>query len=103
MEGITLQNITEEDARKRLQKRGHISFVKLTLPPNQSKAMHSHPYDADIIVMQGGIKVVASGQEHNLGPGDEFQLDSGIMHTEETGNNGAVIMAAKATETTPLE
>tara|TARA_Y100000588_G_C13973522_1_gene804045 strand:+ start:746 stop:907 length:162 start_codon:yes stop_codon:yes gene_type:complete len=50
--------------------------------------------------MQGGIKIVTDGEEYNLGPGDEFQLDSGIMHTEETGDKGAVILAAAAAETT---
>ena len=95
-----MQNISEEEARNRLQERGHSNVVKVTLPPNQAKATHSHPYDADVIVMQGNIKIVTDGREYNLGPGDEFQLDSGIMHTEETGGNGVVILAAAAKEAT---
>ncbi|MBT07101.1 MAG: hypothetical protein CMM32_09360, partial [Rhodospirillaceae bacterium] len=66
-------------------------------------ATHSHPYDADVIIMQGNIKIVTDCREYNLRPGDEFQLDSGIMHTEETGGKGVVILAAVAKEATPTK
>ena len=98
-----MQSISEEEARNRLQERGHSNVVKLTLPPNQAKATHSHPYDADVLVMPGNIKIVTDCQEYNLRPGDEFQLDSGIMHTEETGGKGVVILAAVAKEVTPTK
>ena len=95
-----MKDITEEEARNRLQERGHSNVLKYTLPANQAKESHSHPHDADVIVITGNIKIVTTTQEYNLGPGDEFQLDSGIMHTEETGGNGVVILAAAAKEAT---
>ena len=90
---------TEEEARNRLQERGHSNILKYTLPANQAKESHSHPHDADVIVITGNIKIVTTTQEYNLGPGDEFQLDGGTMHAEEVGDKGVVLLAAKPTDT----
>ena len=96
---MTLKDITEEEARNRLQERGHSNILKYTLPANQAKESHSHPHDADVIVITGNIKIVTNSQEYNLGPGDEFQLDGGTMHSEEVGDKGVVLLAAKPTDT----
>ena len=96
---MTLKDITEEEARNRLQERGHSNILKYTLPANQAKESHSHPHDADVVVITGNIKIVTTTQEYNLGPGDEFQLDGGTMHSEEVGDKGVVLLAAEPTDT----
>jgi quercetin dioxygenase-like cupin family protein len=91
-------SVTEQEARAILFARGHRNIVTVTRPENYTKDKHEHPYEADIIIISGSMKIMVSDKEYNLNSGDEFQLKAGTKHTEFTGEGGAVFLAAQPEE-----
>ena len=89
-----MKKITEQEAIDILHKRGHPSTQTYRLAAKQTKELHSHPYDADAILISGQFIVMTRDQEYKLGPGDEIQLAAGTMHSEEVGNTDVVLVAA---------
>ena len=90
-----MKNITELEARAILSERGHKNIVALTLPKGDVKDTHEHPFDADFVVVSGSIKIVVADKEYNLTPGDEFQLGTGIEHSEFMGEDGVTLVSAR--------
>ena len=89
-----MKEMTEQEAMDVLSGRGHTSIQTYTLPAKQIKESHNHPHDADAIVVTGNIKIITDDREYNLGPGEEIQLAAGVMHSEEVGDDGVVLVAA---------
>ena len=90
-----MKNITEQEARAILSERGHKNIVTLTLPKGDVKDTHEHPFDVDLVVVSGNIKIVVADKEYNLTPGDDFQLGAGIQHSEFMGEHGVVLVSAR--------
>ena len=90
-----MKHLTEKTAKKILSERGHKNIVTVTLPKGHVNDLHDHPFDADTVIIAGSIKIVVSDKVYNLNPGDEFQLDAGIKHSEFVGNNGVTLVAAR--------
>ena len=88
-------DVTEQEARAILFARGHRNIVTVTRPKNYTKDKHEHPYEADIVIISGSMKIMVSDKEHNLSSGDEFQLKAGTKHSEFTGEDGVVFLAAQ--------
>tara|TARA_B100000315_G_scaffold167292_1_gene155830 strand:- start:2057 stop:2347 length:291 start_codon:yes stop_codon:yes gene_type:complete len=89
-----LKNITEREARAILSERGHKNIVTFTFPKGDVKEAHEHPFDSDIVIVSGSIKIVVADKEYNLAPADEFQLGAGIKHSEFMGEDGVTVVAA---------
>ena len=89
-----MKNITEQEARVILSERGHKNIVTFTFPKGDVKEAHEHPFDSDVVIVSGSIKIVVADEEYNLAPGDEFQLGAGIKHAEFTGEDGVTMVAA---------
>ena len=90
-----MKNITEQEARVILSERGHKNLVTVTFPKNDVKDAHEHPFDVDLVVVSGNIKIVVADKEYNLIPGDDFQLGAGIQHSEFMGEDGVVLVSAR--------
>ena len=90
-----MENITELEARAILSERGHKNIVTLTLPKEDVTDTHKHPFDGDIVIVSGSIKIVVADKEYNLTPGDEFQLGAGIEHSEVIGEDGVTLVSAR--------
>ena len=90
-----MKNITGLEARAILSERGHKNIVTLTLPKGDVKDTHEHPFDGDIVIVSGSIKIVVADKEYNLTPGDEFQLGAGIEHSEVIGEDGVTLVSAR--------
>ena len=90
-----VKTITEQEAKAILLERGHKNIVTLTLPKGDVKDTHEHPFDGDIVIVSGSIKIVVDDKEYNLTPGDEFQLGSGIEHSEVIGEDGVTLVSAR--------
>ena len=90
-----MKTITEQDAKTILSERGHENIVTLTLPKGDIKDTHEHPFDGDIVIVSGSIKIVVADKEYNLTPGDEFQLGAGIKHSEFMGDDGVILVSAR--------
>ena len=89
-----MKNITEQEARAILSERGHKNIVTFTFPKGDVKEAHEHPFDSDVVIVSGSIKIVVADKEYNLAPGDEFQLGAGIKHSEFMGEDGVTLVAA---------
>ena len=89
-----VKTITEQEAKAILLERGHKNIVTFTFPKGDVKEAHEHPFDSDIVIVSGSIKIVVADKEYNLAPGDEFQLGAGIKHSEFMGEDGVTLVAA---------
>ncbi len=89
-----MKNNTEQEARAILLKRGHKNIVTFTFPKEGVQEAHEHPFDSDVVIVSGSIKIVVADKEYNLAPGDEFQLGAGIKHSEFMGEDGVTLVAA---------
>ena len=93
--GQASTSITKREAIRILSERGHEKVVTITLPGGHSKETHDHPRDSDIVIISGNIRIVTDIREYNLRPGDEFQLDAHIKHSEFVGVGGVTLVAAR--------
>ena len=90
-----MKNITEPDAKEILSGRGHRNVVTVTFPKGHVMDTHEHPFDADIVIVSGSIKILVGDKEYNLTSGDEFQLGAGIEHSEFIGEEGVTLLSAR--------
>ena len=89
-----VKTITEQEAKAILLERGHKNIVTFTFPKGDVKEAHEHPFDSDVVIVSGSIKIVVADKEYNLAPGDAFQLGAGIKHSEFMGEDGVTLVAA---------
>jgi quercetin dioxygenase-like cupin family protein len=55
-----------------------------------TNAMHTHPFDARILVLEGGFGLTVEGSDLVLyGPGESFSVPSGTVHQETFPAGGA--------------
>ena len=89
-----MKNITEQEARAILSERGHKNIVTFTFPKGGVKEAHEHPFDSDVVIVSGSIKIVVADKEYNLAPSDEFQSGAGMKHSEFVGEDSVTLVAA---------
>ena len=90
-----MKNITEPGAKEILSGRGHRNVVTVTFPKGHVIDTHEHPFDADIVIVSGSMKILVGDKEYNLTSGDEFQLGAGIEHSEFIGKEGVRLVSAR--------
>ena len=90
-----MKTITEQEAKAILLERGHKNIVTFTFPKGDVKEAHEHPFDSDVVIVSGSIKIVVADKKYNLTPGDEFQLGAGIEHSEVIGEDGVTLVSAR--------
>jgi quercetin dioxygenase-like cupin family protein len=61
--------------------------------PNTSYPEHAHPQREARIVLEGRMTVRAGGREHELGPGDRFDIAANERHTATVGSDGVHYIA----------
>ena len=89
-----MKTITEQEPNAFLLERGHKNIVTFTFPKGDVKEAHEHPFDSDVVIVSGSIKIVVADQEYNLAPGNEFQLGAGMKHSEFVGEDGVTLVTA---------
>ena len=87
--------INRDLEKKKLEDKGHKNIVEVSWPQNHINEKHSHPWDAEIIVLYGNIKVMVENKEYLLKPGDEFKLKADIEHSEFVGDEGVTFLSVK--------
>ena len=65
-------------------------------------AEHSHPFNAEAVVVAGEMWLARSGRVEHLLPGDTFVLAPNERHDERYGPDGATYWVARTSATTPL-
>jgi mannose-6-phosphate isomerase-like protein (cupin superfamily) len=63
--------------------------------PNKVVETHSHPFDADAVVMQGEMWLTCGDNTCHLKSGDTFSLASGVLHAERYGPQGTTYWVAR--------
>ncbi len=78
-----------------LKNKGYKNLVELSLPKGHINKLHSHHWDADIIITSGSIRVIVDEKEYKLKEGDSFQVKAGKDHIEYVGDEGVTIISAR--------
>lgn len=69
--------------------RGFDEVVARSWAPGEDVATHSHPFDADALVVAGEMWLTVDGVTRHLRPGDRFAIAAGTPHEERYGADGA--------------
>jgi quercetin dioxygenase-like cupin family protein len=69
--------------------RGFDTVVEREWPPDMVVDVHSHPFEAQAIVVRGEMWLTVDGVTRHLQPGGTFSLAAGIRHSERYGAVGA--------------
>ena len=56
---------------------------------------HSHPFDAEAVVVQGEMWLNVAGRDWHLLPGSTFKLPAGTPHAERYGPQGATFWVGR--------
>ncbi len=82
---------TFDQFRSQVLARGADEVIERAWTSNQVVEKHTHPFDADALVVQGEMWLDVEGQgERRLVAGDTFNLTRGTPHAERYGAEGAV-------------
>lgn len=71
-----------------LAREGFSELVTVERAPNDGMEMHTHPFEAKALILDGEISIVAGGTESVYRTGSIFHLQAGEPHTERYGPNG---------------
>ena len=71
--------------------RGFDEVLERRWPPGQVLERHTHPFDADALVVEGEMWL----DDRHIPAGGRFQLPRGTPHTERYGPQGAVYWVAR--------
>lgn len=63
--------------------------------PDTVVETHTHPFDAEAVVVQGEMWLSGEEGSRRLGPGDTFVLPRGTPHAERYGHEGATYWVAR--------
>lgn len=59
-------------------------------------APHTHPFAARALMVQGEMWLTVGESARHLLPGDTFELDRGVLHSERYGPEGATYWVARS-------
>ena len=63
--------------------------------PGQVVATHSHPFDANALVVEGEMWLQVGDQTQHIAAGGTFELARGTPHSERYGSEGTVYWVAR--------
>ena len=81
--------------RDRQLARGFDEVLERTWSPSTVLEEHTHPFDADAVVVQGEMWLRVGTDERRLLPGDTFVLARDTPHAERYGPDGATYWVAR--------
>jgi quercetin dioxygenase-like cupin family protein len=79
---------------QQMQEQGYETVV-VERPANGSMDVHTHPFEARALILDGEITIVAEGKTQFCRAGEIFQLGANIPHTETYGPTGVRYIAAR--------
>jgi quercetin dioxygenase-like cupin family protein len=74
---------------------GATEVLERVWQPGAVVQTHTHPFDADALLVAGEMWLEVAGEERHLGPGETFQLARGVPHSERYGDQGATLWVAR--------
>ena len=86
--------MTPEAFERQMRQQGFETVV-VERPANGSLDLHTHPFEARALVLEGEITIVSEGRTQFCKAGEMFQLDANLPHTESYGPAGVRYLAAR--------
>jgi quercetin dioxygenase-like cupin family protein len=86
--------MNQQEFEQLMQKEGFETVV-VERPANGSLDLHTHPFAARALILDGEITIVAEGRTQHCRTGDTFALDANIPHTEVYGPTGVRYVAGR--------
>lgn len=83
------------DFRAAALARGFQEVLERRWEPGTITGEHSHPFDADALVVQGEMWLTVNGVTEHLVSGGRFRVEAGTPHEEVYGPEGAVYWVAR--------
>ena len=90
---MTLPTFAEFEATQRA--RGCDEVIVREWAADQVVGSHSHPFDADGLVVAGNFWLTVNDRTRELRAGDTFQLARGVVHDERYGPQGATFWVGR--------
>ncbi len=63
--------------------------------PCAPNPMHTHDFDARLLVLEGAFTLTLEDGPHTYRPGESFSVPAGTMHSEGFGPDGCAYVAGK--------
>jgi quercetin dioxygenase-like cupin family protein len=79
----------------RMRAQGYDEVLERRWEPGQVVATHSHPFDAQAVVVQGELWLSVGEATAHIVPGGGFEIGRGTPHAERYGNEGATFWVAR--------
>ena len=86
--------MTPEEFEQQMRQQGYETVV-VERPANGSLDLHTHPFEARALILEGEITIVCEGRTQFCRAGELFQLDANMPHTETYGPQGVKYIAAR--------
>ena len=78
-----------------LKAEGFAEAISRSLPAGQATPVHSHEFDAKVLVTAGEFTMERDGIATTHRPGDMFNVPMGHPHAERTGPDGAEYLSGR--------
>ncbi len=89
----SFDGMTEEEFRNQLAAAGYGEPSTTAYGPNADGEFHTHDFSALLMVTDGEFQVVLEDETKVLKSGDWCEVVAGTVHCEQTGANGATVVA----------
>ncbi len=86
--------MTPEQFEQQMREQGY-EIATVERPANGSLDLHTHPFEARALILEGEITIISEGKMQFCRAGELFQLDANIPHTETYGPAGVRYIAAR--------
>ena len=73
----------------RLKAQGFAQVLERKWEPNHVVGVHTHPFDANAVVVQGEMWLTVGDDTRHIPSGGTFELSRGTPHSERYGGEGA--------------
>jgi hypothetical protein len=88
--------LTFDKFRSLMLAAGYDEVIERTWPPQTRLEEHSHPFEANGIVVSGVMNLLVTGESpRTLRSGDTYHVLAGVMHAETYGDEGTTVWAAR--------
>jgi hypothetical protein len=74
---------------------GFSEVLERNWPPDTVLERHTHPFDVKALVVRGEMWLTVGDHTRHLVPGDAFELDRNVPHSERYGSEGAAYWVAR--------
>ncbi len=78
-----------------LKAEGFAEAIPRSLEPGQETPLHTHDFDAKLLVTGGAFTLTRDGIATTHRPGDMFSVPRGHLHAERAGPAGAEYLAGR--------